>query len=76
MTTTSATTILINDEWRETRSRSAFPMTNPASGAVIGWASGGGAEDAAAAIAAAAAAFNAWAGPLHTSVRRCGHRRT
>ncbi|MDK1361086.1 NAD-dependent succinate-semialdehyde dehydrogenase [Arthrobacter sp. zg-Y1219] len=62
MSANTATTILIGGEWREALSRSTFPVTNPATAAVIGWASDGGADDTAAAIAAADGAFDAWAG--------------
>lgn len=62
MTANTASTILIDGEWRQALSRSAFPVTNPATAAVIGWASDGGADDTAAAIAAADAASDAWAG--------------
>lgn len=62
MTANSAATILIDGEWREALSGSAFPVSDPATAEIIGWASDGGADDAAAAIAAADAAADAWAG--------------
>ena len=62
VTKNPARTILIDGEWRESLSHITFPVTDPATGAVIGRASDGGAEDTAAAIAAAAAAFDSWAG--------------
>lgn len=60
--TITASTILIDGQWSESSSRTSFPVTNPATGEVIGWASDGGAEDTTAAIASAAAAFDSWAG--------------
>lgn len=57
---TAATTILIDGEWRASATGKTFPVTDPATGEVIGYASDGDSTDAAAAIASASAAFEEW----------------
>ena len=50
----------IGGQWLPARDGATFPVTNPATGAVITTVPRGGAPDAVAAVAAASAAFPAW----------------
>lgn len=54
--------MLINGQWREPADGASFPVTNPATGAVIAQVADGGRAETLAAVDAAAAAFPAWAG--------------
>ncbi len=55
-----ASTILIDGQWRPAGSGATFPVTDPATAEVIGYASDGDAHDVQAAIASASTAFETW----------------
>ncbi|SNR91772.1 succinate-semialdehyde dehydrogenase / glutarate-semialdehyde dehydrogenase [Geodermatophilus saharensis] len=62
MTQEPAHTIHVDGEWRAAEGGATFPVTDPATGEVIGRASDGDRADTAAAIAAAERALPAWSG--------------
>ncbi|MGY1700586.1 NAD-dependent succinate-semialdehyde dehydrogenase [Geodermatophilus sp. SYSU D00766] len=62
MTQEPGRTIHVDGEWRPADGGATFPVTNPATGEVLGRASDGDRTDTAAAIAAAERALPAWSG--------------
>lgn len=58
----AAQTLYIDGKWRAADDGGEFPVHDPSTGDVIGYASNGGRAESEEAIAAAAAAFEEWAG--------------
>jgi succinate-semialdehyde dehydrogenase/glutarate-semialdehyde dehydrogenase len=61
MTQEQAQTLYIDGKWRAADNGESFPVTDPSSNDIIGYASNGGVRETEAAIASAASAFPEWA---------------